>query len=92
MSIDRRGFLQRSGVAAAGIGAGMAAVPRAAAAAVQDATARQVQHVGGHQGASILEEFNPSFFEEPVSPENVDETARVAAHTSISIAQLASSV
>ncbi|TDI20453.1 MAG: twin-arginine translocation signal domain-containing protein [Acidobacteria bacterium] len=50
MSTDRRGFLQRSGMAAAGIGAGMAAVPRAAAAAVQDSTARQVQHVGGHQG------------------------------------------
>ncbi len=36
--------------------------------------------------ANILEEFDPYFFEEPVSPENVDEMARVAAHTSIPIA------
>lgn len=47
---------------------------------------------GAIKVASIIEEFNPSFFEEPVSPENVDEMARVAANTSISIAQLASSV
>ena len=36
--------------------------------------------------ASILEEFNPYFFEEPVYPENVDEMARVAQMTSIPIA------
>jgi 2-dehydro-3-deoxyphosphogalactonate aldolase len=36
--------------------------------------------------ASILEEYNPMWFEEPVAPENVDEMARVAAHTSIPIA------
>lgn len=36
--------------------------------------------------ADILEEFDPFFFEEPVPPENVDELARVAAHTNIPIA------
>jgi 2-dehydro-3-deoxyphosphogalactonate aldolase len=36
--------------------------------------------------ASIFEEFHPFFFEEPVPPENIDELARVAAHTSIPIA------
>jgi 2-dehydro-3-deoxyphosphogalactonate aldolase len=36
--------------------------------------------------AKALEEFSPYWFEEPVSPENVDEMARVAAHTSIPIA------
>jgi 2-dehydro-3-deoxyphosphogalactonate aldolase len=36
--------------------------------------------------AHIFEEFNPFWFEEPVPPENVDEMARVAAHTSIPIA------
>ena len=36
--------------------------------------------------ADILEEFDPYFFEEPVPPENVDEMARVAAHTNIPIA------
>jgi 2-dehydro-3-deoxyphosphogalactonate aldolase len=36
--------------------------------------------------ASILEPYHPFWFEEPVSPENVDEMARVAAHTSIPIA------
>jgi 2-dehydro-3-deoxyphosphogalactonate aldolase len=36
--------------------------------------------------AKVLEEYNPYWFEEPVSPENVDEMARVAAHTSIPIA------
>lgn len=34
----------------------------------------------------MLEEFSPFWFEEPVPPENVDEMARVAAHTSIPIA------
>ena len=41
---------------------------------------------GAIRVASILEEFHPYFFEEPVSPENVDEMARVAAQTSIPIA------
>lgn len=36
--------------------------------------------------ANVLEEFSPFWFEEPVPPENVDELARVAAHTSIPIA------
>ncbi|MBN1685688.1 MAG: mandelate racemase/muconate lactonizing enzyme family protein [Spirochaetales bacterium] len=36
--------------------------------------------------AHALEEFQPFWFEEPVAPENVDEMARVAAHTSIPIA------
>jgi 2-dehydro-3-deoxyphosphogalactonate aldolase len=41
---------------------------------------------GAIRVASILEEFNPMWFEEPVPPENVDEMARVAAQTSIPIA------
>ena len=36
--------------------------------------------------AKTLEKFDPLWFEEPVPPENVDEMARVAAHTSIPIA------
>ncbi|MCZ6680523.1 MAG: mandelate racemase/muconate lactonizing enzyme family protein [Candidatus Poribacteria bacterium] len=36
--------------------------------------------------AQVLEEYHPFWFEEPVSLENVDEMARVAAHTSIPIA------
>jgi 2-dehydro-3-deoxyphosphogalactonate aldolase len=36
--------------------------------------------------AKILEKYNPGWFEEPVFPENIDEMARVAAHTSIPIA------
>jgi 2-dehydro-3-deoxyphosphogalactonate aldolase len=36
--------------------------------------------------AKVLEEYDPYWFEEPVSPENVEEMARVAAHTSIPIA------
>ncbi|MEM7538095.1 MAG: mandelate racemase/muconate lactonizing enzyme family protein [Chloroflexota bacterium] len=36
--------------------------------------------------AKELEEYSPFWFEEPVPPENVDELARVAAHTSIPIA------
>jgi 2-dehydro-3-deoxyphosphogalactonate aldolase len=36
--------------------------------------------------AKILEPYAPFWFEEPVPPENVDEMARVAAHTSIPIA------
>ena len=41
---------------------------------------------GAIRVASIFEEFNPFWFEEPVPPENVDEMARVAAHSSIPIA------
>ena len=36
--------------------------------------------------AQALEPYQPFWFEEPVSPENIDEMARVAAHTSIPIA------
>ena len=36
--------------------------------------------------AKILEPYNPFWFEEPVPPENIDEMARVASHTSIPIA------
>ena len=36
--------------------------------------------------ADIMEPYHPFWFEEPVSPENIDEMARVAAHTSIPIA------
>jgi 2-dehydro-3-deoxyphosphogalactonate aldolase len=46
----------------------------------------QFSTAGAIRVASILEEFNPFWFEEPVPPENVDEMARVAAHTSIPIA------
>jgi galactonate dehydratase len=41
---------------------------------------------GAIRAANILEEFHPAWFEEPVPPENVEEMARVAAHTSIPIA------
>jgi len=46
----------------------------------------QFSTAGAIRLASLLEEFNPYFFEEPVHPENVDEMARVAAHTNIPIA------
>lgn len=46
----------------------------------------QFSTAGAIRVASIFEEFNPLWFEEPVPPENVDEMARVAAHTSIPIA------
>ena len=36
--------------------------------------------------ADFLEPYHPFWFEEPVMPENMDEMARVAAHTSIPIA------
>ena len=36
--------------------------------------------------AEYLEPYHPFWFEEPVPPENIDEMARVAAHTSIPIA------
>ncbi len=38
------------------------------------------------RAAKALEEFSPFWFEEPVPPENIEEMARVAAHTSIPIA------
>ena len=38
------------------------------------------------RAARILEEYHPFWFEEPVPPENIEEMARVAAHTSIPIA------
>lgn len=41
---------------------------------------------GAIRVAKALEEYKPFWFEEPVPPENVDEMARVAAHTSIPIA------
>jgi len=46
----------------------------------------QLSTAGAIRLASILEEYYPYFFEEPVHPENVDEMARVAAHTNIPIA------
>jgi galactonate dehydratase len=46
----------------------------------------QFTTAGAIRFANILEDYNPYFFEEPVHPENVDEMARVAAHTSIPIA------
>ncbi len=36
--------------------------------------------------AKVLEPYNPLWFEEPVPPENMDEMARVAQHTTIPIA------
>lgn len=36
--------------------------------------------------ADYIEQYHPFWFEEPVAPENIDEMARVAAHTSIPIA------
>jgi 2-dehydro-3-deoxyphosphogalactonate aldolase len=46
----------------------------------------QFSTAGAIRVAKVLEEFSPYWFEEPVPPENVDEMARVAAHTSIPIA------
>jgi 2-dehydro-3-deoxyphosphogalactonate aldolase len=46
----------------------------------------QFSTAGAIRVAKALEEFSPYWFEEPVPPENVDEMARVAAHTSIPIA------
>ena len=46
----------------------------------------QFSTAGAIRLANILEPYNPYFFEEPVHPENVDEMARVAAHTTIPIA------
>ena len=36
--------------------------------------------------ADYMEQYHPFWFEEPVMPENIDEMARVAAHTTIPIA------
>ena len=46
----------------------------------------QFSTAGAIRVAKVFEEFNPFWFEEPVPPENVDEMARVAAHTAIPIA------
>ena len=46
----------------------------------------QFSTAGAIRLASMLEPYDPYFFEEPVHPENVDEMARVAAHTDIPIA------
>ena len=46
----------------------------------------QFSTAGAIRVASVFEQFYPMWFEEPVPPENVDEMARVAAHTSIPIA------
>jgi 2-dehydro-3-deoxyphosphogalactonate aldolase len=46
----------------------------------------QLTTSGAIRVASILEEFHPYFFEEPVYPENTDEMARVARMTTIPIA------
>jgi 2-dehydro-3-deoxyphosphogalactonate aldolase len=46
----------------------------------------QFTTAGAIRVASLLEEYLPAWFEEPVPPENVDEMARVAASTSIPIA------
>ena len=46
----------------------------------------QFSTAGAIRVAKAFEEYQPFWFEEPVPPENVDEMARVAAHTSIPIA------
>ena len=46
----------------------------------------QFSTAGAIRLAGILEPYDPYFFEEPVHPENVNEMARVAAHTNIPIA------
>lgn len=46
----------------------------------------QFSTAGAIRVARVFEEFDPFWFEEPVPPENVDEMARVAAHTTIPIA------
>jgi galactonate dehydratase len=46
----------------------------------------QFSTAGAIRAAAILEEYHPAWFEEPVPPENIEEMARVAAHTSIPIA------
>jgi 2-dehydro-3-deoxyphosphogalactonate aldolase len=49
-------------------------------------THSQFSTAGAIRVAKIFEEYLPSWFEEPVPPENVEEMARVAAQTSIPIA------
>ena len=46
----------------------------------------QLNTHGAIRLARVLEPFEPLWFEEPVPPENLDEMARVAQHTSIPIA------
>ena len=46
----------------------------------------QLNTHGAIRLARVLEQFEPLWFEEPVPPENLDEMARVAQHTSIPIA------
>ena len=46
----------------------------------------QFSTAGAIRAAQLLEEYHPAWFEEPVPPENVEELARVAAHTRIPIA------
>lgn len=46
----------------------------------------QFSTAGAIRAAKIFEEYQPIWFEEPIPPENVEELARVAAHTSIPIA------
>ena len=46
----------------------------------------QFSTAGAIRIAQALEPYYPYWFEEPVSPENIDEMARVASHTSIPIA------
>ena len=46
----------------------------------------QFSTAGAIRVAKVFEEYHPYWFEEPVPPENVEEMARVAAHTSIPIA------
>ena len=63
---------------------------------IRDAVGDQVDILFGTHGqlnthgairlAKVLEPFEPLWFEEPVPPENMDEMARVAQHTSIPIA------
>jgi 2-dehydro-3-deoxyphosphogalactonate aldolase len=63
---------------------------------IRDAVGNRVDILFGTHGqltthgairlARVLEPFEPLWFEEPVPPENVDEMARVAGHTSIPIA------
>src|SRR5262245_53920743 len=46
----------------------------------------QFSTAGAIRAARVFEEYNPLWFEEPVPPEMVEEMARVAAQTSITIA------
>ena len=60
MSINRRGFLHRSGAAAAGIasiGAGIAAATRPASAMVQDSAVRKIKITG--YKVRVINNINP---------------------------------